>query len=212
MRTRAALAAVFLVAAIGGCSTVPSTSKQVRVGALDAAFREVVPPRVEQPLVAGLPLVVGEIWGNTSTKPVARLPASFGGVIHLSTSELAQRIAPLATAPTPAMRQHGPSIDPPDTRLARVGTFFYDARTDEAVLGAGFYDAVTKDPMLLVFVDRPCRITGMSVSGIEQAAFDVAIPSAGLHWLRIRLPEPQRAVLTYDDGRGAILFATKSRD
>lgn len=79
-------------------------------------------------------------------------------------------------------------IDPGDTRLARVATTI--AHEGTPGLMVGFADSDSKSNLLLVFFDRPCRLTGTVLVHAREGqtttfAIDVIVEKAGLNWLNM---------------------------
>jgi hypothetical protein len=79
-------------------------------------------------------------------------------------------------------------IDPADTRFARVATTITHEGTSGLMVG--FVDSASKSNLLLVFFDRPCRLTGTVVVHAREGQtttfmIDVIVEKAGLNWLKM---------------------------
>jgi hypothetical protein len=84
----------------------------------------------------------------------------------------------------------GWKIDPADTRFARVATTISHEGTRTGPLMIGFVDSTTKKNLLLIFFDRPCRLTGTVVIRARDGAtttfaVDVTVNKTGLNWLEM---------------------------
>jgi hypothetical protein len=78
------------------------------------------------------------------------------------------------------------TIDPIDTRFARVAHFVRYESAPRAPGPSRFVDSGSKDNLLLVYFDRPCHLTGtLTYGGAEPGSreYDVVIEHAGLNWL-----------------------------
>lgn len=79
-------------------------------------------------------------------------------------------------------------IDPTDTRIARVATTISHEGTSNLMVG--FVDSASKSNLLLVFFDRPCRLTGTVLVHPREGqattfVIDVTVGQAGLNWLKM---------------------------
>jgi hypothetical protein len=115
-----------------------------------------------------------EAYGNASTVPVDQFQLRI---------MLNRQSAMISTAAA-----EGWKIEPAETRFARLATTISYSGTDKGRLLIGFRDSVSKKSLVLVFFDRPCRLTGTAQNHgpygetIENT-IDVTVKSAGLNWL-----------------------------
>lgn len=102
----------------------------------------------------------------------------------------------------------GLAVQPADTRISRLLLGVWDSLQYPMAAVTGLRDDSTGEQVLLLYTDRPSRITGrinLSQTGtfvdrdpVTRANFsgvfahDVVLPQAGLHWLRIRPEGPGR--------------------
>jgi hypothetical protein len=93
----------------------------------------------------------------------------------------------------------GLSVEPAETRFARISVSFLKKGSPVYGMAAGFINAYSYDPMTLFYFDRPCHVTGM-ISGDPGApspiTYDVDVKKAGLTWL----------VAIQQEGGGAIVL------
>jgi hypothetical protein len=167
----------------------------------DAATKSInVPIRFVD--VSGDAIPVNDRPGN-STATLGVIPgAIFGAPLYpLQTEKLGKILAlPInlnelrvvlnqqSTTITADAATAGWKIDPADTRFARVSTTITNEGTRPLMIG--FVDSVTKNGLLLVFFDRPCRLTGTVLfharnGEITTFAIDVTVDKAGLNWLKM---------------------------
>ena len=94
------------------------------------------------------------------------------------------------------------SISPSDTKFARLTLQLLDELQYPLVSITNFLDRGTKDEMVLLYSDRPCRISGRidlgrtgtfvdaipELHGRFRGVYDheIELPHAGMHWLRIQ--------------------------
>ena len=162
-------------------------------------------------LSATFPAVRGAIWGTPIEENLVRIPVAIGKDFSLNFRELEARIEPLAQ-PAVGATLDAVVFDPGATRIARVGTFFFDETNEHYVAGAGFKDAVTNDLLLLVYFDRPCSVHGIMVAQEQSAEINISVPKAGLRWLRVTQIDPNRSKLSLLMGQeNIVLVARKPR-
>lgn len=194
MAFRALVVPALLAAALYGCAGRSATDEPV--------VQVVGSPS----LVAAFPVITGAVWGAPDTEPLVFAPAPFGGTMTVPLKELEQKIQPMASPATPESLKAGLLVQPEDTRLARVGTFFADKEQERYVFGAGFIDQASGDFLVLVYVDRPCTLSGtVSVQELP-TQYHVQIPTPGMHWLRHRKVDNSHYEVEYESGGGPILF------
>ncbi len=135
---------------------------------------------------AMLGAVPGEIFGDPHYPPKRTEALGNAATVPINLSTLRAELDQQAATITVAAAKAGWRIDPGDTRFARLAT---GITTDKSRrFGVGFMDSVSKNRLLLVFFDRPCRLTGTVVTpenGTTTYSIDVVVESAGLHWLQI---------------------------
>jgi hypothetical protein len=98
----------------------------------------------------------------------------------------------------------GLSVQPADTRFARISTILMKKGSPAYGTAAGFVNAYSYDPMTLFYFDRPCRVTGMTSDDHGAASpttYDVDVKRAGLTWL-VAIPQ--------ESGGALVLVANES--
>jgi hypothetical protein len=161
-------------------------SLNVPVGFVDARGDAI--PAGEKPdrWTAMLGAVPGAIFGDPHYSPKRTEGLGNAASLPINLSTLRAEMDQQATTISVATEKAGWRIDPGDTRLARLATAITTDKRRR--FGVGFMDSVSKNRLLLVFFDRPCRLTGTVVTpenGTTTYSIDVVIESAGLHWLQI---------------------------
>jgi hypothetical protein len=77
-------------------------------------------------------------------------------------------------------------IDPPDTRIARLAPLALQPDGIEQVAVADWIDAASHERLLLVYVDRPARITGALVKDAYTIRYNVRATAPGYVWIARR--------------------------
>ncbi|MBL8486652.1 MAG: hypothetical protein JNK22_06170 [Rhodocyclaceae bacterium] len=88
-------------------------------------------------------------------------------------------------------------VAPADTRFVRLtlsagSPFLYPYGDREA----GFVERDTRDLFALLYVDRPCRISGAIRTNDGEYRHELAFDRAGLHWLHVRRTGERHALVT----------------
>jgi hypothetical protein len=87
----------------------------------------------------------------------------------------------------------GMRIDPPEARIARISTFALEADGIDPIGTTEWLDADSREKLMLVYFDRPARITGPN--------YDIAVTQPGYVWIAQTsphkvVPQPERLVLS----------------
>ena len=87
-------------------------------------------------------------------------------------------------------------IEPPDARLARLAPLALQPDGIEQVAVTDWIDAATNERLLLVYVDRPSRITGALVRDGYTIRYNVRAGAAGYIWIARRKTEDGEQMYT----------------
>jgi len=158
-------------------------------------------------IVLKFPLVPAGIFGVPRSRSLFFVQADDD--LHF-TLDLQENLSSVESAARPLSRKwrsRGLTIEPANTRLARLGTFPYHADTHRSLGGGGFINPVNRDTLILLYVDRPCEIRGQFTIEEEQFAHDLAFDRAGFHWIRISSPGPDKFKLVPYPDNGPALFS-----
>ncbi|HEV8331435.1 MAG TPA: hypothetical protein VGQ22_08455 [Steroidobacteraceae bacterium] len=141
-------------------------------------------------------LVRGAVMGtpDVTLQDYAFSPPQFTLDLEALTPTADEHAQPLIM---PALAR-GFRVEPVETRIARVGTYSYDAETGDALGFSGFIDPADRQLLTLIYVDRPCRLYGtIRLEESKVADLDARASTAGFHWLKINDQDPahQRIVL-----------------
>ncbi len=179
MRTSDRLNARYLLLAL---LSITGLSHAKTLAFLDATVQLVPtqPPAAVERVTATLGAVPGALFGVPLEE--TRLPVSSMGRTEVSFPlYLAEPIYNLLAEP-PA---NGIAAAPPETRIVRVATGGVLSGDPTRILGGGFRSVHEGLDLILVYVDRPCRLYGTEVIAGERFEVDATFSDAGFQWLQI---------------------------
>jgi hypothetical protein len=116
--------------------------------------------------------VPGGINGDPAGKRINDLQVH-GAEFSVSLNDIESGLAAAASPAT--ARGDLIAFDPPDTRVARLGTFAINENKPTIRYRTGLRDPLSGHLIVLIYVDRPCSIHGMN--------FDLVLTHPGLQWL-----------------------------
>ena len=154
-------------------------------------------------VILAFPMVSGAIFGSPQDNAmfVSQLDDSLHFHIDLAEKPdmFEDAIAPLDET----WKQAGLVIEPDDTRIGRLGTFPYGGDDGSQVGAGGFFDPVTRNTLILVYVDRACTISGEFSIGLTSYRHELVFNNRGFHWVRIAEPSHTIHVLQNHEGKDA---------
>lgn len=158
--------------------------KSITAVAIDGGFRIFDNYDSRGDLYAQWSVIPGAVYGRMAEGAVLLVPAPLRKTFSFRIDELDASLLPLARRLTEEARNAGWTVTPEVTRFARIGAVFFNMQKREFGGGAAFFDANTREPIMLMYVDRPCRIVGTDDSDGLVSSFDLDFARAGLHWIR----------------------------
>jgi hypothetical protein len=185
---------VFVALAVSGCSgpvtkpervTVDPPLKALQISPRFVNFAPLAADGSGNPLAVSytFPIIQGGISGPPHGTQAWMIADENRMTFELDLGRLAGATSGSAAPLTPEAHESGLRIEPQNTRLFRVGTFVTDSGTGRTIAGeVGFRDSMDGLGLILLFVDRPCVITGAVDSTGEKARLDINFQSAGFHW------------------------------
>lgn len=129
----------------------------------------------------------------------------------LSLAAIEEAIRGRATRYRPQPEDRDFKVEPDDTALARLilsagDPFLFPYNEHEA----GFIERQTRDLFALLYVDRPCRITGAIQANDGLYRHDLAFNAAGLYWIRLQPAGDGSGLVTRNDPAGAVAVYSRS--
>jgi hypothetical protein len=192
----------------GLATSTTDSAATFEVLALNEAH-ELIPSRAaDRSLSASFEAIPGALMGPVLGDPVLLVPVRFGVSFDLRLTDLERSIAPLAQAENAAMHALGVIVQPTATRLARIGTFFHDPGLKRDVLGAGIFDSLSRENVMLVYFDRSCTVRGEMQALGKTVSISLNIPKAGLHWMRLTDTDATHQTLSDDAPKAGLWFAS----
>ena len=185
----------FLGLLTSGCLAGPVDRIDASVVFVDREERVVAQALVRGEITVAFPLLRGALFGDPDSDPIAVARVAPSGRLTLDLEPFRATLDWMAETLNEEDRAEGIGVSPPDTRLARIGTFSFDSRSRKAIGGGGFRDESNGDGLLLAYFARPCRVTGDFVDEEGEFHHDVRIQEAGIHWIRMRQTAPGKYVL-----------------
>jgi hypothetical protein len=98
-------------------------------------------------------------------------------------------------------------IEPPDARLARLAPLALQPDGIEQVAVADWIDAATHERLMLVYMDRPSRITGALVHDGYTIRYNVRAAAAGYIWIARRKTEDGEQMYTEVEKPESVILA-----
>ena len=128
----------------------------------------------------------GEIFGSPKSEVLFQVRPKNNQDFYLDLLGSVKKIDKVAIPLLPKWREKGLSVSPANTRLARIGTFPFNPVTGRLIGGGGFVEEDTKDYLILVYVSKPCKVTGTFTMGGESYDHNIDFPSSGYHLVSMR--------------------------
>lgn len=194
---------------VAGCATPgrspnPATARILLEARVVNTFGDSVASenRHADPTLA-LGAIPGDIRGGPS-RTLQFVHMSDSPVIAINAEALSVKMRTELSRETDEFLISGLSVEPADTRFARVSVGLMKKGAPAYGMAAGFINANSYDPMTLFYFDRPCRVTGMTSGdheGPSPITYDADVKRAGLTWL-VAIPQ--------ESGGAIVLVANES--
>jgi len=158
--------------------------------------------RQADPTVA-LGAIPGDIRGD-ATRTLQFIHMADRPMIAINADALSAKTRSDLSRETDEFLISGLSVEPADTRFARISARLMKKGSPAANMAAGFINADSYDPMMLFYFDRPCRVTGVisgENGGPSLITYDADVKKAGLTWL-VAIPQ--------ESGGAIMLVANKA--
>jgi hypothetical protein len=134
------------------------------------------------------PYVSGDLYSSPSIADLlhAQINPDYSFVIDLNRTQtdLVRSLQPTLFSSDEALR-----IDPPDARIARLTPQALKPDSIEPIASTHWVDARSHAPLMLVYFDRPARITGVVMRDGRTMRYNIRAGQAGYVWIGYVLNE-----------------------
>jgi hypothetical protein len=155
---------------------------------------DLVTPREPLPLAAfrlTFPYVSGDLYGSPTIgdfiHPKINADYTFEIDLNRTQADLLRSLQPTE------FNEEYLRIDPPEARIARLTPQALEADGIDQVAAADWVDTRSNQRLMLVYVDRPARITGSLTRNGHSTHYNIRVAKAGYIWIG--------SVLNQDDER-----------
>lgn len=170
------MALLALLLALPGCSRGPRHPDWVIHSSIEVVNP---PPAGGYRLV--FPYIVGDFYGSPNTgnfvAPVSRTASGFTLDLNRTQEQLESELGPTDFS-LRFLR-----IVPREARLARLTPVALQRNGIEPVGPVEWLDAGTRRPLMLVYIDRPARISGALTRGGGTVRYDIRAAKPGYVWI-----------------------------
>ena len=176
---------VAIMLALGACKKAPPPNPQwVLHGKLVFMSEDLTRERAPLPHAMFrlfFPYIAGDIYGAPTTGDFinATVDAEYRFAIDLNRDHRAL-LASLEPTQLSLAYLH---IEPSDARVARLAPTVLQADGIEPVGRAQWVDDDTRQPLLLLYFDRPAKLIGETAANGRRLRYDIEAPAAGYVWV-----------------------------
>ena len=205
-----ALFAVLAAVVLAACGQGESGSQHgwvlhSQVGFFSADLKEVRDPLPRSAFRLFFPYIAGDLYGPATTGDFIRPTLAADLTFEIDFSR-AQQDLNRSLQPTEFSLDYL-RIDPPDARIARLAPLALQPDGIEQVAVTDWIDAATRERLMLVYVDRPARITGTLVRDDYTIRYNVRAAAAGYIWIARRRNDDGEQMYTEVRMPGKVLLA-----
>jgi hypothetical protein len=151
------------------------------------------------------PFIAGDLYGPATTgdfiHPTVGADLSFEIDLGKAQADLTRSLAPTEFS---LEYLH---IDPMNARIARLAPLALQPDGIEQVATADWIDATTHERLMLVYFDRPARITGALVRDTFTVSYNVRANMAGYVWIARRQTEDGEQMYTEVEKPESVVLA-----
>jgi hypothetical protein len=185
---------------------------ETHVEYVDTDNRHLEKEQFPKDVVLAFPYIAGGIFGRADSEPlfVERVTEELGFSL-----ELADKQSIIENASRPLMGKWlelGLNITPAETRLSRIGTFSFNGITDKHIGGGGFINSLSRNSVILIYVDRACEIKGEIKVGKKLYIHQIELPAKGYFWIEIEKTSEATSILSAHPNNGDVHFSIKIFD
>ena len=153
---------------------------------VDKDNRRVKSASLPKQVLLSMPLITGDYLGYPNTPPIFVQKITVGSQVTLNIDEQLETIAKLSAPISKEAEVAGLVVSPKQTRFARFASLASQADDVNKGVGSGKFQGEQADEsLLMMYFDRPCKLSGVSRGSSSRTAFDVEIPKAGIYFIKL---------------------------
>jgi len=185
-----------VVALIAGCTSsqsIQSNEYGPGLSRIDAAVEYVGPGNIKlheerypRDVLLVFPAISGSIFGDAGSDVLFAEKIDESMRFSLALDEKVGEMESISMPLTDEWKYRGLRVTPENTLLARVGTFPYSIKTRQLIGAGGFIDPVSRNTLMLIYVDRACVISGKVALDSERFSHNIILPGKGFHWVQVK--------------------------
>ena len=189
----------------GGCSTAPKPRQSVDLR-LQTQVTEAVSS--DWAFEVWMSAVPGGIFGNYTDKRIVDLRLAANGAAAVSLAKFESGLARVAVA----ARSDSLSVEPSNTRIARLSTVAGLPRDSSRRFVSGLRDPSTGAVVILFYVDRPCVIRGVDeVLAGTRKPFELHVMHKGLNWIETPEDDADAGTLRLVEPRPDLVYKIREK-
>lgn len=184
---------VALLVACASSQSMQNNETTTGVSRIEASVEYVGPGNIKlhreqypQDVLLVFPYVAGGIFGDAGSAVMFAEKIDESMRFALELDDKIAEIESKSTPLTDEWKNRGLKVTPENTLLARVGTFPYSIKTRQLIGAGGFIDPLSRNTLVLIYVDRACVISGKVTLDNERFSHDIILPGKGFHWVQVK--------------------------
>jgi hypothetical protein len=182
-----------IVVALWGCATsggpaggtAAPADVTFRAGYYDEDNHPVSGSSLPQTVSLLIRVIAGDFAGTPNNEVILQLSIPIGSEAKLAIGDQLRKIDALAAPLTRDAINSGIVVTPPETRFARFATLVLYPNAPKGVGWSSFRGSEPNELLVLAYFDRPCTVSGTARRYGYATTFNVVVPSAGVHFLRM---------------------------
>ncbi len=201
LRLPFSLAAGFVFATAPLAAPVPTDSAlpdkmTFRLGYFSRELTPIADPSLPSKVSFRIGLIAGNLYGKVNSPVLVQYLLTVGEPSTLDLATMKPTIERLAVPLTDSATRDGLVVIPRETRLARLSTVVAHPNTEKGVGAASFRGSPPSETLVIVYFDRPCKVSGSVRGPTATVSYDVTIEKRGVYMLRIVRDSPEAARVT----------------
>lgn len=200
-----------------GCTVTPDRNEcaQARaIARIDSSVEYVGPDNIRlleaqypKDVVLMFPYVSGAIFGSTSDTPIYITEVDEQLNFSLNLYEKIKEIDKVSMPLTEEWTAIGLQAEPKQTRITRIATFPYSYATQSMIGAGGFINPLSRNTMILLYVDRSCKIRGEIELDGRHYSHNLSFAGRGFHWVEIVQRSKREYILQTYFGENRVNFS-----